>query len=127
MKTSHLVVAVFACLVLWSGAASAQTVADVKNPSGVEFTPSVDHAGVDSYELDILRPDGTVLQTINIGKPEPDAANLCRASLNVQPIAFGKDYSVRLRAIAGTSASDYVLSVNKFERAPGGPSKLTIK
>jgi hypothetical protein len=100
--------------------------AQVKNPSAVEFTPSVDHAVVTAYELDILRPDGSVLQTINIGKSEP-VDGVCKASLNVQPVAFGRDYSVRLRAMVGTASSDYAVSENKFERAPGGPSKITIK
>jgi hypothetical protein len=103
-----------------------QAVADVRNPSGVEFEPSADHAQVDSYELDILRPDGSVLQTINLGKPAV-ASGVCAAPLNVQPVAFGKDYRVRVRAIAGGSASDYTVSVNKFERAPGAPSKGIVK
>ncbi len=104
-----------------------QPVADVKNPSAVEFMPSTDHALMDSYELDILRPDSTVLQTLNIGKPVPNASNIATAPINVQPIAFGVGYSVRLRAVAGTSRSDYTVSLNKFERAPGGPSKLVVK
>jgi hypothetical protein len=98
----------------------------VKNPSAVEFTPSIDHAVVTAYELDILRPDGSVLQTINLGKTEP-VDGVVKAALNVQPVAFGRDYSVRVRALVGTAASDYEVSVNKFERAPGGPSKITIK
>jgi hypothetical protein len=105
---------------------SAQT-PDVNNPSGVTFTASADHASLDSYELDILRPDGTVLQTLNLGKPTPDATNTCSSPMNVQPIAFGSGYSVRLRAKAGTAASDYAVSVNKFNRVPGAPSKLIAK
>jgi hypothetical protein len=120
------------CLLIIGGAfatpAYAQTPpADVDNPSGIVFTASADHANVDSYELDILRPDGSVLQTINIGKPTPDATQTCVAPLNVQPIAFGSGYSLRLRAKAGTAASDYTTSLNKFNRVPGGPSKLTAR
>ena len=100
--------------------------AQVKNPSAVEFTPSADHALVSAYELDILRPDGTVLQTINLSKPSP-IDGVCRAEINVQPVAFGKDYSVRLRALAGSAASEYAVSANKFERAPGGPAKVIVK
>ena len=108
--------------------AMAQAVpADVDNPSQVLFTPSVDHALIDSYELDILRPDGTVLQTLNLGKPAPDATNTCAANINVQPVAFNTGYSVRLRAKAGTAYSVYTASLNKFNRVPGGPSKLIIK
>ena len=107
--------------------AAAQSVPAVNNPSAVTFTASVDHAQVDSYELDILRPDGTVLQTLNLGKPTPDATSICTAPLNVQPIAFGSGYTVRLRAIAGTAHSDYAISLNSFNRVPGAPTKVTVK
>lgn len=137
----------FAVLVLTMGASRAQandvdapsmpaivaldalqvTVPDVDNPSGVDFTASLDHATIDSYELDILRPDSTVLQTLNLGKPTPDASNTVHAPLNVQPVAFGVGYTVRVRAKAGTAFSPYALSVNKFNRVPGGPSKVTLK
>lgn len=102
------------------------TLPDVSNPTAISFTPSVDHANIDSYELDILRPDGTVLQTLNIGKPAPDATNTCFAAINVQPVKFGVGYSVRLRALAGGAASDYVNSDNKFNRVPGAPSKVKV-
>jgi hypothetical protein len=42
---------------------------DVDNPSAVAWCPSADHTLLDGYELDILRPDATVLQTLNLGKP----------------------------------------------------------
>lgn len=100
---------------------------DINNPSSVTFTPSIDHAIIDGYELDILRPDATVLQTLALGKPVPDAANICTASLNVQPVAFGNGYTVRVRAKAGATASDYAVSENKFNRVPGGPSKVIVK
>lgn len=116
-----------AMLVLSASVVQAQTAPDVDNPSAVAFTPSADHATVDSYELDILRPDGTVLQTLNLGKPTPDATNTCTAPINVQPVAFGVGYSVRLRAKAGTAVSAYAASENKFNRVPGGPSKVVIK
>jgi cellulase/cellobiase CelA1 len=79
--------------------------------------------------MDILRPDGTVLQTISLGKPVPAATtNLITASLNVQPIAFGVGYSVRVRAVAaGPSVSEWTNSLNKFDRAPGPPSNAVVK
>jgi hypothetical protein len=121
------VFAIIALVLAFAAPAAAQTAeAQIKNPSAVEFEPSTDHALVSAYELDILRPDGSVLQTINLGKPAP-VLNICKASINVQPVAFGKDYSVRVRALAGTAASDYALSLNKFERAPGSPSKVIAK
>jgi hypothetical protein len=107
--------------------AFAQLPPDVNNPSAVQFTASADHASVDSYELDILRPDGTVLQTLNLGKPTPDATNTCTAPMNVQPIAFASGYTVRVRAKAGTAVSDYAVSLNKFNRVPGSPTKVLVK
>jgi hypothetical protein len=118
---------VLALVLAFAAPAVAQTAEpQVKNPGAVEFEPSADHALVGAYELDILRPDGSVLQTINLGKPSP-IEGICRSAINVQPVAFGKDYSVRLRALAGSAASDYALSLNKFERAPGSPSKVVAK
>lgn len=113
-------------VLLFASIAHAQ-VADVTNPSGVTFTASVDHTAVDSYELDILRPDGTTLQTLNLGKPIPDATQTCTAPINVQPVGFGNGYSVQVRARAGTAVSVNSLSLNKFNRVPGAPSKVTVK
>lgn len=107
-----------------------QTVPDVTNPAGVQFTVSADQSAVDHYELDILRPDQTALQTLNLGKPTPDANGVCVAPLNVQPVAFGNGYSVQLRAVAigpdGPVSSPNVHSDNKFNRVPGAPSKVKI-
>jgi hypothetical protein len=111
----------------WPSVAHAQLPPDVNNPSGVQFTASADHATIDGYELDILRPDGTVLQTLNLGKPTPDATTTCTAPVNVQPIAFASGYSMRVRAKAGTAASDYTVSQNKFNRVPGSPTKVIVK
>jgi hypothetical protein len=113
-------------VLMFASGAYAQT-PDVNNPSAIAFTASADHSGIDSYEVDILRPDGSVLQTLNIGKPVPDASNTCTAPLNVQPIAFANGYSVRLRAKAGTAVSDYAVSENKFNRVPGSPTKVVVK
>ena len=107
--------------------ASAQAIADVNNPSKIEFTVSTDHDRVTNYELDILRPDGSVLQTLNLGKPTPDANGLVDVPLNVQPVTFGKGYSVQVRAIANGALSDNAPSVNKFNRVPGSSSKVVAK
>ncbi len=104
-----------------------QVPADVNNPSKVAFTVSSDHAAVTGYELDILRPDGSVLQTLNLGKPTPDGAGNVEAPLNVQPVTFGKGYSVQVRAVANDAFSDNVRSENKFNRVPGGPTKPVVK
>lgn len=114
-----------------SAAAVAQTVADVNNPSSIEFTVSIDHAVVTLYEMDILRPDGTVLQTLNLSKPTPDASNKATVAINVQPIAFAAGYRVRVRAFVSANgsnlASDYAVSLNKFNRVPGPPSGVVSK
>lgn len=106
---------------------SSGAVTAVTNPTHVSFTASVDHAVIDGYELDILRPDGSVLQTLNLGKPVPDAGNLCTVDLNVQPVAFGLGYSVQVRAKAGSIASENAPSVNTFDRRPGKPGGPEIK
>jgi hypothetical protein len=123
IRTTVLLLA--AALLLITATLYAQS--DVNNPTGIEFTASTDHAGIDSYEVDILRPDESVLQTLNIGKPVPDASNTITATINVQPIAFATGYSVRVRARAGTAVSDYAVSINKFNRVPGGPGRPTIR
>lgn len=104
-----------------------QTTANVKNPSGVTWTASADHAALDGYDLSLRKADGTLLQVINLGKPTPDATNTCTAPLNVQPVAFGVNYYASLVARAGSAVSDPAVSVNAFDRVPGGPSKVTIK
>lgn len=120
-------VGVVATLVLVSLSPAQPPPADVDNPTGVSFTCSSDHALVSSYELDILRPDGSPLQTLNGGKPTPDATNTCTVVINVQPVAFANGYQVRVRAMAGTSQSVDVASANKFNRRPGAPSKVITK
>ena len=114
--------------VVLSGSAFAQTPpADVTNPSAVQWTPSTDHATIDSYVLDIVSPAGAVIQTLDMGKPTPDAQNVCQAPLNVQPVAFANGYTVQLRARAGSTVSTNAISENKFDRRPGSPSKPVLK
>jgi len=104
-----------------------QVAADVNNPSKIAFTVSADHALVSNYEADIVRPDGSVAQTLNIGKPSPDGAGNVEAPINVQPVTFGKGYWIVVRARANDAVSDDVRSENKFNRVPGGPSKVVAK
>lgn len=113
----RLLVTVLCALLVSAVSASAQT-ADVDNPTGVVFAASPDHNAIDGYELEILRPDGSSLQVLNLGKPQPDASLNVTAPLNVQPIAFGTGYSVRVRAKAGSAASAWATSQNKFNRTP---------
>ena len=125
MKLLRLALTAF--VLLLPAPASAQVPADVNNPSKVTFTVSSDHAAVTGYELDILRPDGSVLQTLNLGKPTPDGAGTVEAPLNVQPVTFGKGYAVQVRAVANEALSDNVVSENKFNSLPGGPAKVAVR
>lgn len=128
-----------AAVLLCAVPAFAQT-ANVQNPSQVTFTPSPDHALIDSYEMDILKPDGTVLQTLNLGKPvsitnaygtftctATDPLSRCYAAVSVQPVAFGVGYSAQMRAKVGSVVGPSNVSDNKFDRVPGGPTKIVIK
>jgi hypothetical protein len=112
---------------LYAVAFARQVPPSINNPSAVTFTASADHSAIESYEADILRPDGSVLQTLNLGKPTPDAAGTITVTLNVQPIAFAQGYRLRLSAKVGTARSDYALSENTFNRVPGAPSKVAVK
>lgn len=103
------------------------TLPSVDNPTSVTFTASIDHAAIDSYEVDIVRPDGSILQTLNVGKPTPDATNTCTAPINVQPIAFNNGYWMQVRAAAGSAKSTSTVSQNAFNRIPGAPSKVVAK
>lgn len=124
MKTLTRLLSALALSLMMCPAAMAQTIADVDNPSGAVWTCSSDHAIIDGYSLDLLRPDGTVLQTltfIGTSKPTPNASNDCQVAINVQPIAFASGYSARVKAVAGTASSAYTASLNRFNRVPGRP------
>lgn len=103
---------------------------DIDNPRGVTFIASSDHAQIDGYDVEIVDGNGDIVQTLDGGKPTPDATNTCTVVLNVQPIKFGMGYTIRVRARATSTSgpvySDYAISVNKFNRRPGNPTKVTI-
>lgn len=124
MKFAARLTLALAFVFLAAVSVGAQTVADVDNPTGAVWTCSPDHATIDGYSLDLLRPDGTVLQTLTFtgtSKPTPNASNDCQVSINVQPIAFASGYSARVKSVAGTASSAYVASLNRFNRVPGRP------
>lgn len=101
--------------------------AQVKNPTQVLFKVSDDHSTVTSYEMDIKRvSDNAVIQTINLGKPAPDAQGNASAAINVQPVVFGTYYVV-LRAVAGTLKSDDSTPSNQWQRVPGKPSGAQVQ
>lgn len=102
-----------------------QTSTIVKNPRNVEFT-CADHAQDTGHELDIINSSGTVIQTLQLGDPPAGTDGIVRATINVQPIAFGV-YTAKVRAVVGTSKSDDSLPSNQFERAPGSPGSVVVK
>lgn len=128
-------------ILAFAGVAQAQT-PPVKNPGGVTFT-SVDHnsAAVTGYTVEILRPDNSVLSTIQVAKSATTIVDpgtvatgpRVRINLNVQPIAFG-NYTLRLFTVAtatapatGSVLSDPSPNSDVWERVPGPPSKGTLQ
>lgn len=123
MKHVLLVVLVFT-LLGFAAVASAQT---VKNPTRAEFTASADHAVITSYEIGwFLGAAVDPVSTVDLGKPTPDATNLCTTAINVMPLPFN-EYTAKMRAKAGTVYSDWSLASNPFQRVPGPPSKPVVK
>lgn len=118
------------CLLLallgFASVASAQTPV---NPRTVTFTPSTDHATVTSYEIAYFVTGATdpIQAAVDIGKPAPDATNICTAAINTQGIPFGSNYIAKMRAKAGTLYSDWSEASNLFSRLPGPPAKPVIK
>jgi len=116
---------VLACLALASWA-SAQT---VTNPTKAEFTASVDHASITLYEIAWFNGATQVGTTIDIGKPVPDANQVCLVTINTQPLAFA-EYTAKVRAkVAGTPViySEWSDASNTFQRVPGKPGKPIAK
>lgn len=125
MKPLQVVaVGIVIALVMGVSPALAQT---VRNPTKVEFTPSPDHAQVTSYEIGWFLGAATdPVSTVDLAKPIPDAANLCTAVINVMPLPFN-EYTAKIRAKAGTVASEWSLASNPFQRVPGPPAKPVVK
>jgi hypothetical protein len=107
-------------------AATMQTTANVKNPRNIEFT-CPDHARDDEHGVNIYKSDGTLVQTIVIGDPVAGADGIVRATLNVQPIAFGTGFYVTVHAIAAGAFSDESAHSNLFDRVPGSPTNTIVK
>lgn len=113
----------FLAVVLCASPAFAQ--AGIKNPSALAFT-CPDHALDNQHEIDIVRADGTVVQTILGGDPPLNAAGEVVVPVNLQPIAFGT-YTFVARAVSGTSKSDNSAPSATWERAPGKPTNLIVR
>ena len=124
MKKAILVFFVFLLLGLTASVARAQTVI---NPTGVEFTASLDHSAISSYEIGwFLGAEIDPVSMLDIGKPAPDASNLCKVAINVMPPPFNQ-YTAKIRAKAGAVYGEWSDPSNLFFRAPGKPGGVTIK
>jgi hypothetical protein len=124
MKRLIVVALVFALLGCAS-VALAQT--PIPNPTAIEFTPSPDHAQIDVYEVGwFLVGAASPVSVSDIGKPAPNASNICRATINVMPLAFNS-YIAKARAKAGTVYSDWSDPSDVFLRQPGKPGKPVPK
>jgi hypothetical protein len=97
------------------------------NPTGATFTASPDHASISSYEIAwFLVGAVDPVSTTDLGKPTPDALNVCTVVINVMPLAFN-EYVAKIRAKAGTVASEWSDASNRFQRVPGKPGGPTVK
>lgn len=102
-----------------------------QNITAVVFNPSADHDTIARYDIEIVKmTDGIVIQTINGGKPAPDANNDIIITLNVQPITFAR-YVVRVRSVAVVDGQEIRGPQSEpsevWERAPGAPSKPRVR
>lgn len=98
---------------------------NVKNPTLLTFT-SPDWSQVVSHEIEIVRTsDGVVIQTLVDNGPY--TSEDISVSINVMPVAFG-EYVIKARACALTPC-DGIQSdeSNKWDRAPGKPSKPLVQ
>jgi hypothetical protein len=76
----------------------------VKNPNFAEFE-SLDHDRISYYEFDIVGPDGTVLQTIQIPKSTTTiSGNIVTAPIKLHPLQPGIYTSV-IRAVIESSGT----------------------
>ena len=111
--------------------ASAQ---NLPNPRLAEWTASIDHATITSYELGFFLAGATSpVSIVDAGKPGVDIVVGCSAPtpciqyiINVMPLAFN-EYTAKVRAKAGILYSEWSDSSNPFQRVPGKPGKIIIK
>lgn len=97
------------------------------NPTGAEFTASPDHATITSYEIGWFLGGATSpVSTVDLGKPTPNASNVCTVVINVMPLPFN-EYTAKVRAKAGTVYSEWSDPSNPFQRVPGRPGGPVVK
>ena len=99
--------------------------AQVKNPTILTFTSADhNHPQATGYEIDIVKPDGTIVQTITVPKASTtvNSAGSVVVAINVQPVAFGL-YTFVSRLMASAIKSPNSPPSDQWERTPGAPSK----
>lgn len=93
-----------------------QTAPLVRNPRYAVFE-CPDHALDTNHDIQILKPDGSVLTTLtDVGDPDAVGGTVT-VQFSVQPIAFGQ-YRARVRAKAGALVGDWSEPSDVWERAP---------
>jgi hypothetical protein len=110
--------------VLLPSLVSAQT--PVKNPTLVIVPACPDHDQDTGHEIEILTPQGSSVQVLQVGDPPREPNGEVRFQVNVQPIKFGQ-YVVVVRATAGAVKSDNSPPSDAWERVPGAPSKPAVQ
>lgn len=108
----------------------------INNPSTVQFTASADQntiqngvAVLSSYEVRLYSQDGvTKINSLDIGKPTPDAANTITFSQlkNVYSSAPVGSYTIKVAAVGPGGANETPAS-DPFTVLPPAPSAPTGK
>ena len=126
MKRAVIVAVVFA-LLGFATSALAQTKPNNPREGTFAITPE-DHAQTTKYTLGFFLPGATdPVQAQDIGKPPIDAAGTATFTFNSMPLAFGYDYTAKVKAVAGAIESVWSDASNPFDRTPGKPGKPVIK
>jgi Viral BACON domain/Putative binding domain, N-terminal len=121
-----VLLAVFLTVLAWPAAARAQDIVDARR---VEFTPSVDNdvlSGstpvVTNYSLAVfVAGDATPVETVNLGKPAPDADGLMRVdfvALLRSQLTPGVVYETALSTVGPGGTSDPAARTNTFSYSP---------
>lgn len=99
----------------------------VHNPTAVTFTASVDHAAINNYVLGWFAIGATdPLMEVNLSKPTPDGSQVCTATIDARPLAFGS-YIVKVRAVAGAVTSEWSEPSNLGIRSPFPPTVPVVR
>ncbi len=122
MRKFWIAALVFALLGFAATAVDAQT---VKNPTRAVIGVSPDHAQITKYELGWFAAGAVEpVQVADVGTGSP-VNNELDVPLPSYPI--GVTYTAKVRAYAGTIASDWSAASNPFYRSPAPPSSLVVR